>query len=75
MVPISLPTIRGWGNLSGPYEAPSAYLPRIAWASPFFPRRVRHDVPDKSRFLVRPRLLTRFSALPMVHRRNGANIV
>ena len=75
MVSIRLPRIRGWGNLSGPYEAPSAYLPRIAWTSPLFPRPVQLDIPGKLQFLVRPRLLTRFSVLPMAHRRTGANIV
>jgi hypothetical protein len=59
MVSISLPTIRGWGNLHRPYQALSAYLRRIVWTSPFSPRRVRQDCPDKSRFLGRPQLLTR----------------
>ena len=59
MVSLSLPRIRRWGNLHMLCETPSAYLLRMAWPSPFFPRRVLHDVPVKSRFLWRPRLLTR----------------
>jgi len=64
MVALSLPRIRRWGNLSGPCEAPSAYRPRIVWTSPVFPCRVQHDVLSTFQFLVRPRLLTRISALP-----------
>jgi len=37
--------------------------PRV-WDFPFFSRLVQHDVPAKSWFLGRPRLLTRLSTLP-----------
>jgi hypothetical protein len=65
MASISLPRIRRWGNLSVPTQAPSDHLrPRgevcqRAWSSPFFPHPVQQEVPSKSRFLVRPQLLTR----------------
>ena|GEM_PF-2439174 len=42
----------------------AAYTKPRVWASPFFPRLVQHNFPAKSRFLVRPRLLTRSSSLP-----------
>jgi len=37
--------------------------PRV-WTAPFFPLLVRHDIPAKSRFFGRLRLLTRISAPP-----------
>src|SRR5215471_18420039 len=80
MASISLPRRRGWDNLQVPCEAPLDRLrPRgkvwkRALSSPFFLRPVPQEVPSNSRFLVRPRLLTRFSVLPMAHRRTGANI-
>ena len=64
MVSLSLPTIRGWGNLHRTYQAFLASLRRMAWTSPFFPCPVQPKVLSKSRFLVRPRLLTRLSTLP-----------
>jgi hypothetical protein len=70
MASMRLPQKRGWGNLLVPYPAPSASrrsrgkVCQRAWSSPFFPCPVQHEVPRKSRSLVRPRLLTRFSALP-----------
>ena len=70
MASIRLPRKRGWGNLSVPYQASSSSLrPRgevcqRAWSSPCFPCPVQHEVPRTSRSLVRPRLLTRVSALP-----------
>jgi hypothetical protein len=51
---ISLPGITVWGNL---------YSQRVC-PSPVFLRLVQRDVPAKSRFLVRPRLLTRLLSLP-----------
>ena len=70
MASLSLPQKRGWGNLSVPYQA-SASSPRPrgevcqrAWSSPVFPCPVQQEVPRTSRSLVRPRLLTRVSALP-----------
>jgi hypothetical protein len=65
MASLRLPRIGGWGNLQGPYEVLSSYRRHIVWTSPFFPRRVHNDVPDKLWFLVRPRSLTRFLALPV----------
>ena len=70
MASIRLPQKRGWGNLSVPYQAPlSSRRPRgavcqRAWSSPVFPCPVPQEVPRQSRSLVRPRLLTRVSALP-----------
>jgi hypothetical protein len=69
MASINLPRRRGWGNLSGSCEAPLACLRHMPWTSPIVPHPVQHEVNDTSRFLVRPRLLTRFSAVLMV--RNG----
>ena len=70
MASIRLPQKRGWGNLSVPYQAPSSSRrPRgavcqRAWSSPVFPCPVPQEVPRTSWSLVRPRLLTRVSALP-----------
>ena len=70
MVFVRLPRTRGWSNRSVPSQAPSASRrPRgevcqRAWSSPCCPCPVQYDVPRTSRSLVRPRLLTRFSALP-----------
>jgi hypothetical protein len=70
MASLRLPQKRGWGNLSVPYQASASSLrPRgavcqRAWSSPFFPCPVPQEVPRTSRSLVRPRLLTRVSALP-----------
>ena len=81
MASINLPRRRGWGNLQVPCEAPLDRLrPRgegcqRALSSPCFLRLVQQKAPRNSRFLVRPRLLMRFSVLPMAHRRTGANIV
>jgi hypothetical protein len=55
MMFISLPEITRWGNLSSRHVCPS----------PIFQRLVQCEVPITPRFLVRPRLLTRFSSLPM----------
>jgi hypothetical protein len=61
---LSLPRIRRLGNLPELCEAPSDHLHRmgevwqLTWTSPVFQRLIQLDVPAKSRFLVRPRLLT-----------------
>jgi hypothetical protein len=51
---ISLPRIPCWGN---------PYSQRVR-PSPVFLRLIQRDVPIKSRFLGRPRLLTRLLSLP-----------
>ena len=60
----SLRRIRGWGHLRVSCQAPLDRL-RYLWTSPFFARPIQHNDPDKSRFLVRPQLLTRYSSLPV----------
>jgi hypothetical protein len=65
MMATSLPRMRGWGNRHRPCQAPWDRLRlrgvgcSLAWSSLVFPRRVRQKVPDTTRFLARPRLLTR----------------
>jgi len=81
MASLSLPRRRGRGNLQVPWEAPWDRLrPRgevcqRALSSPCFLRPVQQEAPRHSRFLVRPRLLRRFSVPPMAHWRPGANLV
>jgi hypothetical protein len=66
----SLPKIRRWSNLHRACQAPLDCLRpigevcQLAWSSPGFLRPAQHDIPDKSRFLVMPRLLTRIDPLP-----------
>jgi hypothetical protein len=63
--------ILGWGNLLVPCQAPLDRLRpvgevcQLAWSSPFLSRPFQQEFPRKSRFLGRPRLLTRFQALPV----------
>jgi hypothetical protein len=70
MISTSLPRMLGWGNLHRPCQAsldrlrPRGEVCQLAWSSPVFPRRIQHEVPDKTRFLVRPRLLKRSVPLP-----------
>jgi len=70
MAVISLPTIRGGGNLHrlcpAPWDCrrPRGTVAPLAGSSPVFPHRVQPDVPDNPRFLGRPRLLTRSGPLP-----------
>ena len=54
MASLRLSAITHWGN---PYS-------QRVYPSPIFQRLVQGDVPAKSRFLGRPRLLTRLSTLP-----------
>ena len=70
MVFVRLPRTRGWSNRSVPSQAlsasrrPRGEVCQRAWSSPCCPCPVQHAVPRKSRSLVRPRRLTRSSALP-----------
>jgi hypothetical protein len=71
MASISLPRIRGWGKLQVPCEAsldplrPVGEVCQLVWSSPFLSRPFQQEFPRKSWFLGRPRLLTRFQALPV----------